>query len=233
MTHKRWMQCLTIVGVCCFSTPLWAQSSSSNPFGSKDDVLRYIKTPKGCNITIERGRNIHYTAPAKNFEEPIRIQFQEKNGVKRPDILVWADEIHWHADVKSGTASGRIVVDDQREYRVETTYVEYNHLTQQIYCPRRTKIIQKNPDGYTSKMTAESALLDFDESGIRTAKFDRVIEMDMVIPQDGTSPFKTDKPKSNSKSKEKSQSASKSKETAEKVISMEDRKIKKMEGIAE
>jgi hypothetical protein len=208
-----------------------AHGQSTSLFGGKDDVLRYIKTPKGCNLTIERGRNIKYTAPAKNFEEPIRIQFEEKNGTKRPDILVWADEINWHADVRSGTASGRIVVDDQKEYRVETTYVEYNHLTRQIYCPRRTKIIQKQPDGYTSHMTAESALLDFDDTGIKTAKFDRVLEMDYSLPTDGSNPFKVDKGKT--KPKPKTETKSSTQETAEKVISMEDRKLKRMEGIAE
>lgn len=214
----------------------WTQDF--NPFSNKDDIRQNVTLPKGSNISWQRrpkGNTYTYNAPAKNFEEPIHIKFKAKDGSKRPDILVWADEIQWHDDVKSGTASGRIVVDDQREYRVETTYVEYNQLTRQLYCPRKTKIIQKNPDGSTSHMTAESVLLDFDENGIRSAKFDRIQEMEVQIPQDQDNPFKLNKESNRSKNKTSTPSPgkAKTKDTADRFVSMQEHKAKKMEGVAE
>ncbi len=216
--------------------PGWTQDFT--PFSNKDDVRQYVHLPKGSNVSFLRrpkGYTYTYNAPAKNFEEPIHIEYKAKDGTKRPDILVWADEIQWHDDVKSGTASGRIVVDDQREYRVETTYVEYKQLTRQLYCPRKTKIIQKNPDGSTSHITAESVLVDFDENGIRSAKFDRIIDMEGQIPQDQDNPFKLNKGNSKSKNKTSSSSTTKdrTKDSADRFVSMQEHKAKKMEGVAE
>lgn len=215
----------------------WSQEF--NPFSSKDDVKKYVQPPKGCGLSIlgssGQGKTYIYKAPRDNFKEPIRIKFDPaKDGTKRPDILVWADEIQWHDDVKSGTASGRIVVDDQKDYRVETTYVEYSQLARQLHCPRQTKIIQKNTDGTTSHMTASSVLVDFDPNGgIRSVKFDSIQEMNVEVSQDGNNPFKVDKSSSKPKSKSSATKKSGSTESAEKVISMDERKMKKMEGVAE
>jgi hypothetical protein len=226
---------LLFIGVCLFGLLGSGSAQEFNPFSNREDIRKNVTLPKGSNVSWLRrtkGNTYTYNAPAKNFEDPIHIKFESKDGTKRPDILVWADEIQWHDDVKSGTASGRIVVDDQKEYRVETTYVEYNQLTRQLYCPRKTKIIQKNLDGTTSHMTANSVLLDFDANGIRSAKFDSIQEMNMQVPEGENNPFKLDKGTKKSQNKT-STSKDKTKETADKVVSMQERKVKKMEGVAE
>jgi hypothetical protein len=197
------------------------QAQTFMPFGGAKANLQNVRPPKGCNLQIlDHGKLMRYTAPAKNFEEPIHIEYSQEAGQpKRPDVLVWADEIRWHNDIQTATASGRIVVDDQAEYRVETTYVEYNHIKGQIFCPRKTKIIQKTPEGYANEMLAESAVLDFDQTGIKSAKFDRVLSMNVVLPRDQMSKSKGGAAKTSPddtapKTKKKDPSA-------EKMVSME------------
>lgn len=203
MFRFRWSIVCVVSTLSFLVTPTgWAQDLGL--FGGKKADLSNVTTPPGCGFEVlDRMTHIIYTAP-KNFEEPIRILFKDTGGPKKPDILVWADEIHWHSDVQSGTAAGRIIVDDQSEYRVETTYVEYNHLTGQLFCPRKTKIIQKTPEGYENHMVSESALLNFEggaegSTGIKSAKFDRVLSMDVVIPKNkaakGSTAKATDSPK--------------------------------------
>ncbi len=227
---------LILLGLMCWLVPDSVSAQDFNPFSGKEDIKKNVTLPKGSNISWQRrekGNTYTYNAPKESLKDPIHIKFKSKDGTSRPDILVWADEIQWHDDVKSGTASGRIVVDDQKQYRVETTYVEYNQLTRQLYCPRTTKIIEKTPDGSPSHMTAESVLLEFDENGIRSAKFDRIQEMDMQVPENEKNPFKVDKGTSRSKSKTSTSSINKAKTSADNVVSMQERKVKKMEGVAE
>ncbi|MCG3197519.1 MAG: hypothetical protein HUU16_19780 [Candidatus Omnitrophica bacterium] len=189
-----------VVGLlACETSPLLAQAP--NIFGGDGGSIEKVIPPAGCSLRYVRdGNHFRYTAPAKNFEEPIRIKFAQKAGQKpRPDIMVWADEINWHPDVKSGTATGRIIVDDQAEYRIETTYVEYNQNTGQIYCPRKTTIIQRTADGNSNKMVAESAILTYDENGISSARFDRLIEMTTFVPKGSANPLKKKDTKTGSK----------------------------------
>lgn len=192
---------VALVSVVLVSGLSSVEAQAPNLFGGDGGSVEKVIPPAGCSLRYVRdGNHFRYTAPAKNFEEPIRIKFAQKASQKpRPDIMVWADEINWHPDVKSGTATGRIIVDDQAEYRIETTYVEYSQTTGQIYCPRKTTIIQRTADGNANKMVAESAILTYDENGISSARFDRLIEMTTFIPKGSANPLKKKDSKSGAK----------------------------------
>jgi len=174
-------------------------------------AIQYVEPPKGSSLRYVRdGKRWEYTAPA-NFEDPIKICFEpvgEEASNRPPDVLVWADVINWNDTTQSATASGRIIVDDQKEYRIETTYVEYNHISQQIYCPNKVKVIQRIPDSQASNlMVATSAIVTLDDNGIREAKFDKLLETRYIFEK-GSNPLdkkskKTGQPKAEEKSEPK------------------------------
>jgi lipopolysaccharide assembly outer membrane protein LptD (OstA) len=153
------------------------RESSAFLKGDQKSVIENVEPPAGSSVSYFRdandGLHYEYTAP-ENFEEPIKIKFEGDNA--RPDIYVWADVIHWNDVTQSATASGRIIVDDRQEYRIETTYVEYNHALQQVYCPKKVKVIQKLPGAKQNMITATSAILTLDDKGIRSAKFEKIID---------------------------------------------------------
>lgn len=181
------------------AAPAWTQSSGGIPgFGgsSRGNPIQNLIPPKGSNFNfyLDSQRNPHYTYEGpENFKDPIRIWFKEEDKYtpnRKPDLYVWADEIHWHAGIQSGTAAGRIIVDNSTEYRIETTYVEYDHKTRQIYCPRQVKIIQRLPQGPDNVIVAESALVTLDEKGIKSARFDGFLETDIRPTDQAPNPFK-------------------------------------------
>ncbi len=182
----------------------WSQDSGGFPSfggGGGGNPIQNLVPPKGSNFNfvLDAQRNPHYTYEGpENFKDPVRIWFKEEDKYdpkRKPDLYVWADEIHWHAGIQSGTAAGRIIVDNSTEYRIETTYVEYDHKTKQIYCPRQVKIIQRLP-GPDNVIVAESALVTLDEKGIKSARFDGFLETDIRPTDDAPNPFKReDKPK--------------------------------------
>ena len=146
-------------------------------FTGKHDSIEQVDLPDGFSLRVERQTHFIYTAPKDFKNNPIHLIFKKKPGKpKRPDVLVWADEIHWYKDIQEGTASGRIIVDDQREYRIETTYVDFNRKTGQIYCPRRTKVIWRSETGPDSYMTAGKVTLTYDDEGVKTVNFVNIEE---------------------------------------------------------
>jgi hypothetical protein len=192
---------------------LTVMMAGQNAFGqmTRGSALEYVQLPKGSSISYSREGDVErweYTAPS-NFEDPIKIWFEpinEESEKKEADVLVWADVIHWNDAVQSATASGRIIVDDRKEYRIETTYVKYDHGLQQIFCPRRVKIIQKAPGRPDNLMVATSAIVTLDEDGIKSARFDELVETRYLFDKK-TSPFR-DKPKEESGDSKKDTSSS-------------------------
>ena len=189
------------------------QESKSFPSlvgGSGSNPIQNLVPPKGSNFNfyLDAQRNPHYTYEGpENFKDPIRIWFKQEdkyNPKRKPDLYVWADEIHWHAGIQSGTAAGRIIVDNSTEYRIETTYVEYDHKTKQIYCPRQVKIVQRLP-GPDNVIVAESALITLDEKGIKSARFDGFLETDIRPTDHAPNPFKREKPRPKVRPKKKNQ----------------------------
>lgn len=195
---------MVVVVSCFFNGPVSSQDSGGIPGfggGSGGNPIQNLVPPKGSNFNfaLDAQRNPHYTYEGpENFKDPIRIWFKEEdkyNPNRKPDLYVWADEIHWHAGIQSGTAAGRIIVDNSTEYRIETTYVEYDHKTKQIYCPRQVKIVQRL-EGPDNVIVAESALVTLDEKGIKSARFDGFLETDVRPVDNAPNPFKReDKPK--------------------------------------
>ena len=184
----------------CGSIPVWSQNSGGFPFGGGgggDNPIQNVVPPPGSsfNFSIDANRSVNYTyeGPEK-FDQPIRIWFKAEDRYdpkRKPDLYVWADEIHWHSGIQSGTAAGRVIVDNSTEYRIETTYVEYDHKIRQIYCPRQVKIIQRLPDGPDNLIVAESALVTLDENGIKSARVDRFLDTEFrPTDQVPTNPFK-------------------------------------------
>jgi lipopolysaccharide assembly outer membrane protein LptD (OstA) len=217
-----------LTSLCCLLSIVLASACGSafaldsGLFGGKMGGIKNVTAPKGCKLGIlDKGATYNYTAPAKNFEEPIHLQMEEKNGIQVPDILVWADQIRWHNDVQSGTASGRIIVDDQKDYRVETTYVEYNQNTGQVYCPRKTKVILRK-EGYDSHIIADSAILNLDNDGFQSVSFGPIEEMKGVVPKNEKSTFKRDKDKTKGKETKEDPKKKTTQGAGSKIISMKD-----------
>jgi hypothetical protein len=180
---------------------------------AESSAIESVLPPKGSSISYKREGDVQrweYTAPS-NFEDPIKIFFEPidaESENKKADVLVWADVIHWNDATQSATASGRIIVDDRKEYRIETTYVKYDQDLLQIFCPRRVKIIQRAPGKPDNLMVATSALVTLSEDGgIKSMRFDELIEMRYVFNKK-TSPFKNKSKKSGGGAKNNASSSS-------------------------
>ena len=191
---NRTLKFVLVVGLTVIlvsEIPTWSQ-----PKDLGGSAIEHVEPPKGSTLRFWRdnagSEHYEYLAPPNFNENPIHIYFEQTDpNVKnpKPDVYVWADVIHWNNSTQSATATGRIVV-DSKDYRIETSYAEYNHITRQIYCPKRVVIIQKAPNGRNSRMEAESAVLKLDDDGIKDAKFDKIVKMYYFLDRDN-SPIKS------------------------------------------
>jgi len=205
---NRIVEFILVVGlavVLVSKIPVWSQ-----PKELGGSAIEHVEPPKGSTLRFMRddagGEHYEYLAPPDFNENPIHIFFEQTDpNVEnpKPDVYVWADVIHWNNTTQSATATGRIVVESEK-YRIESSYAEYNHVTRQIYCPKRVVIIQKSPTGKNSRMEAESAVLKLDDDGIKEAKFDKLLKTRYYIDRD-KGPLK-ESPKSKSGDKEDSTS---------------------------
>jgi formylglycine-generating enzyme required for sulfatase activity/beta-lactamase regulating signal transducer with metallopeptidase domain len=128
-----------------------------------------ITAPKYCKLRITKGG--HYEFSRANAEGPIHIHLNEIPGLSdRPDLLLWADEIRWHKEIESGTATGNIAIDDQLRYRVETTDIEYDQSKGGFFFPHEARIIQRMPGGATNELKVQSATVTFSATGILSIK---------------------------------------------------------------
>lgn len=185
---------------------LLAQFSTwSQPGDLGGSAIEHVEPPKGSTLrfwrTDDGSEHYEYLAPPDFNENPINIYFENADpNVKnpKPDVYVWADVIHWNNTTQSATATGRIVV-ESKDYRIESSYAEYNHITRQIYCPKRVVIIQKAPNGKNSRMEAESAVLKLDDDGIREAKFDKLLKTYYFLDRDDGPIKSSSKPKEEGK----------------------------------
>ncbi|MCA9428574.1 MAG: hypothetical protein KC994_26080, partial [Candidatus Omnitrophica bacterium] len=155
------------------------QKAEIKPF---TNITDYVSPPPGSsfNFSINPNSNMLYTYKGpKDASAPIKIWFKEgdREAEIEPDVYLWADEIHWDAGIQSGTATGNVIIDNTSEYRIESSYVEYDHQQKQAYFPKGASITQRLPDGPDNKIVAESALVTFDRKGIKSARVDRFLSV--------------------------------------------------------
>ena len=203
---NRIVEYILVVGlavVLVSKIPVWSQ-----PKDIGGSAIEHVEPPKGSILRYVRddagGIHYEYLAPPEFNENPIVIHFDPNAKKPKPDVYVWADVIHWNNTTQSATATGRIVVDSEK-YRIESSYAEYNHVTRQVYCPKRVVVIQKLPTENNSRIEAESAILKLDDQGIKEVKFDKILNTRVYIEGNKGSIVETPKPKSESKDDSSSQ----------------------------